>query len=46
MEFDDHKSESTCTSLPDQAQLGSEAMIKIIYMNIGDWLRLKPIMLP
>lgn len=46
MEFDDHKSESTFTSLPDQAQLGSEAMIKIIYMNIGDWLRLKPNMLP
>lgn len=34
MELDDHKSESTCTSLPDQAQLGSKA----IYMNIGDWL--------
>lgn len=38
MELDNHKSESTCTSLPDQAQLGSKAMIKIIYMNIGDWL--------
>lgn len=31
MEFDDHKSESTCTSLPDQAQLSSEANQDNIY---------------